>query len=129
MGRARRSADSPHPGARIHGVEGLRVRSPICRGRPNDVPGWASAEHPIRMVCPSKCARPATRDCISPWTGPTCPIDLGRSFSVIEELDSVVLTSDLPEYGLKAGDIGTVVMIHQQGAGFEVEFCTLEGET
>ena len=48
---------------------------------------------------------------------------------MIEELDSIVLTSDLPEYGLEAGDIGTVVMVHQQGSGFEVEFCTLEGET
>jgi hypothetical protein len=30
---------------------------------------------------------------------------------------------------LKAGDIGTVVHIHQGGAGYEVEFMTLAGET
>lgn len=47
---------------------------------------------------------------------------------MIRELDSVVLTSDLPEHGLKAGDIGTVVMLHRNGAS-EVEFMTLDGET
>ena len=47
----------------------------------------------------------------------------------IKELDSVVLTIDLPEHGLRAGDIGTVVLIHREGAGYEVEFMTLEGET
>ena len=48
---------------------------------------------------------------------------------MIEELASVVLTADLPERGLRAGDIGTVVMVHQQGAGYTVEFQTLGGET
>ena len=28
-----------------------------------------------------------------------------------------------------AGDIGTVVHVHQSGAGYEVEFMTLAGET
>lgn len=46
-----------------------------------------------------------------------------------KELDPVVLTSDVPEHGLKSGDIGTVVMIHRSGAGFEVEFVTLDGQT
>lgn len=41
----------------------------------------------------------------------------------------VVLTTDLPEYGLHAGDIGTVVLVHHQGAGYEVECMTLDGET
>jgi hypothetical protein len=40
-----------------------------------------------------------------------------------------VLLQDLPENGLKAGDIGTVVHIHKCGAGYEVEFMTLSGET
>lgn len=40
-----------------------------------------------------------------------------------------MLTEDLPEEGLQAGDIGTVVHIHQAGAGYEVEFMTLAGET
>ena len=48
---------------------------------------------------------------------------------MIREHDCVVLTEDLPEEGLQAGDIGTVVHIHQAGAGYEVEFMTLAGET
>ena len=36
---------------------------------------------------------------------------------------------DLPTEGLEAGDIGWVVMIHDGGAGYEVEFITLAGET
>ena len=48
---------------------------------------------------------------------------------MIQELDRVVLTADLPEYGLKAGDLGTVVLVHQGGQGYEVEFVTLDGET
>jgi len=48
---------------------------------------------------------------------------------MIKEHDCVVLTEDLPEEGLKAGDIGTVVHIHQGSAGYEVEFMTLAGET
>lgn len=48
---------------------------------------------------------------------------------MIQELDDVVLETDLPEYGLKAGDIGTVVFVYEGGKGFEVEFVTLDGET
>lgn len=48
---------------------------------------------------------------------------------MIEELASVVLTTNLPECGLQAGDIGTVVMVHQAGKGYTVEFLTLNGET
>ncbi len=48
---------------------------------------------------------------------------------MIKEHDCIVLTEDLPEDGLKAGDIGTVVHIHQHAAGYEVEFMTLAGET
>jgi hypothetical protein len=48
---------------------------------------------------------------------------------MIQELDRVVLTADLPEYDLKAGDVGTVVLVHGQGEGYEVEFVTLDGET
>jgi len=47
----------------------------------------------------------------------------------IIELDRVVLTRSLPEQGLEAGDVGTVVLVHRNGAGFEVEFITLDGET
>jgi hypothetical protein len=48
---------------------------------------------------------------------------------MIEELASVVLTTDMPERGLQAGDIGTVVMVHQEGKGYTVEFMTLSGDT
>lgn len=48
---------------------------------------------------------------------------------MIKELDSVVLTTDLPEYRLESGDIGTVVMVHSGGAGYEVEFVTLDERT
>lgn len=48
---------------------------------------------------------------------------------MINEHDCVVLTQDLPQEGRMAGDIGTVVHIHQEGAGYEVEFMTLTGET
>lgn len=48
---------------------------------------------------------------------------------MIQELEDVVLTCDLPEQGLTRGDIGTVVLIHEDGKGYEVEFATLDGET
>jgi len=41
----------------------------------------------------------------------------------------VILTTDLPEYGLQAGDVGTVVLVPRGGDGFEVEFVALDGET
>ena len=47
---------------------------------------------------------------------------------MIKELDTVVLTDDLTEYGLKRGDVGTVVLLHGD-AGYEVEFISLRGET
>ncbi|MDX9973552.1 MAG: DUF4926 domain-containing protein [FCB group bacterium] len=48
---------------------------------------------------------------------------------MINEHDCVVLTQDLPDEGLKTGDIGTVVHIHPDANGYEVEFMTLAGET
>ena len=48
---------------------------------------------------------------------------------MITELDRVVLTHDLAEYNLKVGDIGNVVLVHQEGLGYEVEFMTLTGQT
>jgi hypothetical protein len=41
----------------------------------------------------------------------------------------VVLTTDLPDEGLEAGDIGTVVLVHGDAKGYEVEFTTLDGKT
>lgn len=48
---------------------------------------------------------------------------------MIAELDRVILTTDISEYSLEQGDIGTVVLVHQDGEGYEVEFVTLDGET
>ncbi|HEX6386115.1 MAG TPA: DUF4926 domain-containing protein [Anaerolineae bacterium] len=48
---------------------------------------------------------------------------------MIKELDRIILKSDLPEHGLKSGDIGTVVLVHGNGEGYEVEFVSLDGET
>lgn len=48
---------------------------------------------------------------------------------MIKELDDVILACDLPEHGLNAGDIGTVVLVHRNAAGYEVEFTELDGDT
>ena len=48
---------------------------------------------------------------------------------MIKEHDCIVLTHDLPDDGLQAGDVGTVVHIHGDDAAYEVEFVTLTGET
>jgi len=48
---------------------------------------------------------------------------------VIREHDRVVLLADVPESGLKAGDVGTVVHVYPEGAAYEVELMTLTGET
>jgi hypothetical protein len=48
---------------------------------------------------------------------------------MIKELDPVVLTASLPDDGLEPGDVGWVVMVHAGGAGYEIEFVTLTGET
>ncbi len=36
---------------------------------------------------------------------------------MIKEHDVVVLTQDLPDVRLRAGDVGTVVHVHQGGGG------------
>lgn len=46
---------------------------------------------------------------------------------MLKELDTVVLTEDVPLHGLKRGDVGTVVLRHDQ-VGYEVEFVSLKGE-
>jgi hypothetical protein len=40
----------------------------------------------------------------------------------IHELDMVALLQDLPEEQLPAGQVGTIVLEHNQGEAFEVEF-------
>jgi hypothetical protein len=47
------------------------------------------------------------------------------------ELDTVVLVRDLPEAGLRAGDVGAVVRVYGDEApeALEVEFVTIAGRT
>lgn len=47
---------------------------------------------------------------------------------MIQELDLVVLTRNVAEYGLEQGDVGTVVHTYPDKE-FEVEFVTAEGQT
>jgi hypothetical protein len=55
----------------------------------------------------------------------------------MDELDRFVLTEDLPEHGLHAGDLGTIVMTHDPDSqedyagpvGYTAEFTYLTGET
>ena len=48
--------------------------------------------------------------------------------TAFRELDTVVLTHDLPDVGLCAGDIGAVVQLYPADA-VEVEFVTASGRT
>ncbi|MBI5748398.1 MAG: DUF4926 domain-containing protein [Nitrospinae bacterium] len=48
---------------------------------------------------------------------------------MIRELDSVVLVHNIEEYGLKEGDIGTVVHCYSDGEAYEVEFVSADGRT
>ncbi len=45
-----------------------------------------------------------------------------------EQLDEVVLNKDLPERGLRKGDLGAVVMVYEPD-GIEVEFVRVSGQT
>ena len=48
---------------------------------------------------------------------------------MIQELDTVILTRDIPAEGLRKGDLGAVVLVHDDGAAYEVEFVTADGYT
>jgi hypothetical protein len=48
---------------------------------------------------------------------------------MIKEHERVVLKSDVPAEGLKAGDVGTVVRVYGDGKAYEVEFVALDGHT
>ena len=48
---------------------------------------------------------------------------------MIQEHDCIVLTADLADEALQAGDVGTVIHIHRDAAAYEVEFMTLTGKT
>ncbi len=48
---------------------------------------------------------------------------------MIKELDCVTLKVPLPEHGLAAGDVGTVVHVYKNGHSLTVEFTTYDGAT
>lgn len=48
---------------------------------------------------------------------------------MFRELDSVILTHDIVEHGLKSGDLGAIVHVYPDGAAYEVEFVTADGKT
>ncbi len=45
-----------------------------------------------------------------------------------KELETVVLDRDVPEHGLRCGDLGAVVQVYDPD-GLEVEFVTASGRT
>ena len=47
----------------------------------------------------------------------------------MKELELVALAVDLPEHGLKAGDIGTVIHVYRDGEAAEIEFVLADGRT
>jgi hypothetical protein len=54
---------------------------------------------------------------------------MAKEWKMIRELDIVVLSRDIEEYGLRRDDIGVVVHCYKDDLAFEVEFVTGEGET
>lgn len=48
---------------------------------------------------------------------------------MLREHDRAVLTTDVPDDGLVAGDVGTIVHVYADGKAYEVEFVALDGHT
>lgn len=48
---------------------------------------------------------------------------------MLKEHERAVLTVDLPDWALKAGDLGTIVHVYSDQAAYEIEFFTLDGRT
>ena len=48
---------------------------------------------------------------------------------MFEELDTVELTHEIKEHGLKEGDIGAIVNVYRDGKAYEVEFVAPNGRT
>lgn len=48
---------------------------------------------------------------------------------MFEELETVVLKSNIKKYHLKKGDMGTVVHVYKDGDAAEVEFVKTDGKT
>ena len=52
----------------------------------------------------------------------------GRNDMIYKLLDTVVLDRDLPEHGLRNGDLGAIVQLYEPD-GLDVEFVTASGKT
>jgi len=48
---------------------------------------------------------------------------------MLREHDRAVLTVPLPDAGLEAGDVGTVVHVYRDGQAYEIEVVALDGHT
>ena len=48
---------------------------------------------------------------------------------MLKEHERVVLNTAIPASGLEAGDVGTIVHVHDGGRAYEVEFVSLDGDT
>lgn len=48
---------------------------------------------------------------------------------MFKEYDVVSLVHDIPDYYLKTGDRGTVLMVYENPTAYEVEICNSEGAT
>ena len=48
---------------------------------------------------------------------------------MLREHDRAVLTKDLPDEDLLAGDVGVIVHVYREGGAFEVEFLALDGNS
>jgi len=48
---------------------------------------------------------------------------------MIKEHERAVLLVDLLDYGLQAGDMGTVSHLYADGLAYEIEFFTADGQT
>lgn len=46
---------------------------------------------------------------------------------MMQALQRIALTEDIPEYALKVGDIGMIVHVYGDQQGYDVEFVTLDG--
>jgi hypothetical protein len=47
--------------------------------------------------------------------------------TLLHELETATLTVDLPDEGLSKGDLGTVVMVVDEGVAYKVEFADTQG--
>jgi hypothetical protein len=47
----------------------------------------------------------------------------------LTEHERIVLTRDLLEHGLEAGDVGTILHVYENAQAYEVEFVALNGRT